>query len=68
LPDNILPISNEAVSSDPAIIEDPCEDTSLVNPQITPPEVPVPSVVEQDTLFEGKPQAKETIAFPEAPF
>ena len=68
MPNNILPISNEAVSSDPAIKEDPREDTSLVIPLNSVPEVPVPSVVEQDTLFEVRPQAKETIAFPEAPF
>jgi hypothetical protein len=32
LPNNILPISNEAVRYDPAIIDDPLKDTTSVKP------------------------------------
>ena len=48
LPNNILPISNEAVSQDPAIIDDLREDTTTVKPLNSPPQVPVPVVVEEE--------------------
>ena len=68
MPNNTLEISNEADRYDSG------KDTaSVVEPKVTPPEEPVAPIVvveedKQDTTFEIKPPAKETVDFPETPF
>jgi hypothetical protein len=48
MPNNTLPISNEAVRYDLAIIDDPLKDTISVKPLNSPPQIPVPAVIEED--------------------